>query len=448
MIKVLLDISYRKIKMEVLYMERTLITELVNREQQQVLLKGWVHKIRKLSKVAFLILRDRTGIVQCVIDPKSIDVKGLKLETVIEINGLVTQGDNSTGKVEVQVSELRVLSAVNEDLPIEINTEELQINIDTMLNNRVLSLRNLKINAIFRIQAALAQGFSIFLKNQGFTQVFSPKIVAEGAEGGTAMFELKYFEEKAYLAQSPQFYKQMLVGGGYERVYEIGHVYRAEEHNTPRHLNEYISLDLEMGFIEDEKDVMALETELLRFMLAYVKEECQKELSILNVELPIIKEEIPSMKLSEAIEILKKEYGKAELEEDIDPEGEKLIAEYVKEKYGSEFIFLTHYPRSKRPMYTMPADERVTNSFDLLFRGLEITSGGQRIHNYEMLKENMIMKGLNPENFGAYIETFKYGMPPHGGLAIGLERLTAQLLGYRNVRETTLFPRDRDRMTP
>ena len=298
------------------------------------------------------------------------------------------------------------------------------------------------------LQAALAQGFGEFLKNEGFTQVYTPKIVAEGTEGGTGLFELKYFEKKAYLAQSPQFYKQMLVGAGYERVFEIGHVYRAEEHNTIRHLNEYVSMDLEMGFIENEVDIMQLETRLIKYIFQYVTNQCKKELELLKVEFPKIGEEIPSMKLSEAIEILKTEYGKKDLTKDIDPEGEKLICQYVKEKYNSEFIFLTHYPLSKRPMYTMPEGTESTHSFDLIFRGLEITTGGQRIHNYQQLKESISSRGLNVESFDGYLEVFKYGMPPHGGLAIGLERLTSQLLRLRNVREVTLFPRDRDRIAP
>jgi nondiscriminating aspartyl-tRNA synthetase len=429
-------------------MERVMIDELSNYIEKQVLIKGWVHRVRKLSKIAFVILRDRTGIVQCVMDLKDIDIKGIKNESVVEITGTVKKGSNSTGVLEIQINELKIISQVKQDIPIEINGEEPNINIDTMLNNRVLSLRNLKNNSIFKIQAALVQAFAQFLKENDFTQVFSPKLVSEGAEGGTAIFEVKYFERNAYLAQSPQFYKQMLVGAGYERVFEIGHVYRAEEHNTLRHLNEYVSLDLEMGFIEDEKDIIKLETELLKFMLRHIQKECTKELKLLGVSLPTIEGSIPSMKLEEAIEILKLEYGKTELEQDLDPEGERLIGEYVKKKYNSDFVFLTHYPRSKRPMYTMPCEEMSTHSFDLLFRGLEITTGGQRIHDYEMLKQNMSLKGYNPDNFTSYLEVFKYGMPPHGGLAIGLERLTAQLLGIKNVRETSLFPRDRDRITP
>ncbi len=425
-------------------MERVLVKDLGNTIGEKVKLQGWIQRIRKLGKIAFIILRDRSGSVQCVVNTKEIEIKGLKLETVVEVIGNVAKSD----KVELQVTSLNIISEVKIYLPIEINKTELEANLDTILNNRALSLRHEKTNAVFKIQACLAQSFGEFLQGEGFTQVFTPKIVAEGAEGGTELFELKYFEQKAYLAQSPQFYKQMMVGAGYERIFEIGHVYRAEEHNTNRHLNEYVSLDLEMAFIEDERDVMDLETRLLKYMLERLKIRCEKELNLLEAELPVIDKAIVSIPLPEAIKILQEKYGKKDLTNDIDPEGERLISAYVKEKYNSDFLFLTHYPVEKRPMYTMPAENRLTHSFDLIFRGLEITTGGQRIHNYEMLKSNMELKGLNPDSFKDYLETFKYGMPPHGGLAIGLERLTAQLLGFKNIREATLFPRDRDRLTP
>jgi nondiscriminating aspartyl-tRNA synthetase len=426
-------------------MERTMINSLNSKIGESVRLCGWVHKIRKLGKIAFIILRDRTGLIQCVIDTKEINIKRLKLESVVEIIGKLAE---NKGNVELIVDTLEVISEVTEDLPIEINKNEIEANLDAVLNNRVLSLRHQKNNAVFRIQAALAQGFVDFLKKEDFTQVFTPKIVAEGAEGGTEVFEIKYFQKKAYLAQSPQFYKQMMVGAGYERVFEVGHVYRAESHNTNRHLNEYVSLDLEMGFIKDERDIMEVETRLLKSMLEKLKKECRTQLDLLEVVLPEIKEEIPSLPLPEAIKILRENYGKTELTKDIDPEGERLICEYIKEKYGSEFVFLTHYPIEKRPMYAMPAEGGLTHSFDLIFRGLEITTGGQRIHNYEMLKNSMEVRGLNPKSFEDYLEVFKFGMPPHGGLAIGLERLTAKLLDFKNVREATLFPRDRDRITP
>lgn len=429
-------------------MNRILIKELRNLNGETVSINGWVHRIRKLGKLAFILVRDRSGLVQCVINTKTIDIKGLKLESVIELVGEVQKKDGSREEVEIWTHSFKVISAVEEDLPIEINKEELEANIDTILNNRVLALRHPKTNAIFKVQSTLAQAFQEFLSSEGFTQVFTPKIVAEGTEGGTELFEIKYFDNKAYLAQSPQFYKQMLVGAGYERVFEIGHVYRAEEHNTVRHLNEYISLDFEMGFIEDEKDIMAVEERLLKHMLETVEIRCCEELKLLQVSMPVLNAAIPSMRLSEAIEVLKEEYDRTDLEGDLEPEGEKQICEYAKNNLGSEFLFLTHYPRRKRPMYAMPSEEILTHSFDLLFRGLEITTGGQRIHNYEQLRESIADRGLNVESFKDYLEVFKFGMPPHGGLAIGLERLTGQLLGYKNIREVTLFPRDRDRIRP
>jgi len=272
--------------------------------------------------------------------------------------------------------------------------------------------------------------------------------VAEGAEGGTEMFQVKYFENKAYLAQSPQFYKQMMIAAGFERVFEIGAVYRAEEHNTNRHLNEYVSMDLEIGFIKDEKDIMYLEESLIKYIIKKLEEEGKEYLSKLNIELPKLQEHIPALDFNEAINILRQQYGKKGLEGDLDPEGEKLIAKYAKENFGSEFVFLTNYPRKKRPMYTMPLGENGTHSFDLLFRGVEITTGGQRIHEHDMLINNIKYKGLNPENYSSYTEAFKYGIPPHGGLAIGLERITSQLLGLSNIREASLFPRDRNRLVP
>lgn len=429
-------------------MNRNLIEELNNEFGRVVKVQGWVHRIRKLGKLAFIIVRDRSGLVQCVVNTKIIDIKGLKLESVIELIGEVQKKEGSEENIEIWTHSLKVISPVNEDLPIEINKEELEANLDTILNNRVLSLRNARVNAVFKIQAVLAQAFQSFLTDEGFTQVFTPKLVSEGTEGGTEMFEVKYFENKVYLAQSPQFYKQMMVGAGYERVFEIGHVYRAEEHNTIRHLNEYISLDFEMGFINDERDVMELEERLLKYMLYTVEKKCSKELGVLQVAIPKINDKIPKMRLSEAVEILKTNYGRTDLEGDLDPEGEKQICQYSKKHLGSEFLFLTHYTRRKRPMYAMPAEETLTHSFDLLFRGLEITTGGQRIHNYEQLKDSIASRGLNPGSFKDYLEVFKFGMPPHGGLAIGLERLTAQLLGYKNIREVTLFPRDRDRIRP
>ncbi len=429
-------------------MKRTMINEVIGFEAQSVTVSGWVHRIRKLKSVVFVILRDRTAMLQLTLSPESFDSNPLRLESVIEATGLVVSNTNKYNNVEIQVKSIRILSEVSEDLPIQINGKNIDFSLDTLLNHRVLALRHQKESAIFKIQAALCEGFSTYLRNQSFTEIHTPKLVKEGAEGGSDVFSMKYFGQTAYLAQSPQFYKQMMVAAGLERVFEVGPVFRAESHSTSRHLNEYISLDLEMGFIECETELMQLETALLRSIFSHIYNTCTTELDLLGVTLPIIPDEIPTIKLREAIEILKTQYGKTELEGDLDPESEKLIAAHILEKTGSEFLFLTHYPQEKRPMYTMPCGNTETKSFDLLFRGLEITTGGLRIHNEEMLIQNMRKKGLEPENYEAYIETFRYGAPPHGGLAIGLERLTAQLLGFSNVRRASLFPRDCNRLTP
>lgn len=425
-------------------MERIMIANISNEINKEVNLMGWVHRVRILKSVEFIVLRDRSGYVQCV-GNKGMS-KELNCEDVIAIKGKAVNGKNNISSYEIQVEEVKVLNKAKEELAIEVNVQNPTETLDTRLNNRVLSLRQEKINSIFKIQATIAEGFREFLRGEGFIEMFTPKLVKEGAEGGTAVFSLDYFGEKAYLAQSPQFYKQMMVGAGYERVFEISHVYRAEEHDTNRHLNEYVSMDFEMGFIENEFEVMKMEETLLKSIMNKLNVCCSKELNLWEVEVPYIGDEIPKIKLKEAMEIVLREYGHG-MEGDLDPKGEELICKYVKEKYNSEFVFITHYPRKKRPMYTMPFGEE-TNSFDLLFKGLEITTGGQRIHKYEELIENMNYKGLNPEEFEHYLETFKVGMPPHGGLAIGLERITCQLLGLKNLRETSLFPRDRKRLVP
>lgn len=303
--------------------------------------------------------------------------------------------------------------------------------------------------AIFKIQEAIAIAFREFLQREHFTEIYTPKVVSEGAEGGANVFDLEYFGRSAYLAQSPQFYKQIMVGV-FERVYEIGPVYRAEKHNTSRHLNEYISLDLEMGFIDSFIDVMEMETALLQYVFTYVREHRREELELLEATVPSFTE-IPALRLDEAHQLVRDVFGKEVVPEgDLDPESEELVCRYAREMWGSELVFVTHYPSAKRPFYAMddPADPRFTCSFDLLFRGLEVTTGGQRIHEYDVQVAKLERRGLSPIAFESYLQMHKYGVPPHGGLAIGLERLAMKLLGLRNVREASLFPRDIDRITP
>lgn len=429
-------------------MKRTLISEFKNSINEKVNLQGWIHKIRKLKNITFLIIRDRSGLIQCIVDNDKFDLSIVKIESILSITGAVKESTNDLNPFEIQVENLEIINAALDELPVEINKENLEINLDTMLNNRVLSLRHPKVNSIFKVQNSIVNGFRKFLNKEGFTEIYTPKIVGEGAEGGTEVFKVKYFENTAYLAQSPQFYKQMMVGAGFERVFEIGHAYRAEEHNTNRHLNEYISMDLEIGFIEDEKDIIEIEERLLKFILEKLNNECREYFDLLEAKLPRIQGGIPKITFKEALDILSREYNKNNLTYDLDPESEKLICRYAKEKLNSDFIFLTNYPRKKRQMYTMPLGEDGTHSFDLLFRGIEITTGGQRIHDYNMLIDNMKFKGFNPKDYESYLSVFKYGMPKHGGLAIGLERLTARLLGLENVREAALITRDRTRLLP
>lgn len=432
-------------------MTRTLAAEVPSRLNEKVFLQGWVYNLRPIGKLCFLVLRDRSGTVQAVLYDRPDLVQQLREESVIELIGYVRRDERAPHGCEVLISDLKILSTPLETLPIQINRPRAALNarLETLLEHRVLSLRHPEIGAIFRVQAELVHGFREFLTQEGFLEVHTPKIVASGTEGGTELFPVQYFDRTAYLAQSPQFYKQMLVGAGFERVFEVGPVYRAEPHSTTRHLNEYISLDIEMGFIESEQDLLALEARLLRHMFARVKDRCAKELAIYGVTVPDVPEKIPQITLSDAQQILREKFNKHNAG-DLDPESERLLCRYAQEELGCELLFVTHYPREKRPMYAMPDSKnpQLTRSFDLLYKGLEITTGGQRIHQYEMLVESMKSRGLDPANFEFYLEVFKSGMPPHGGFAIGAERLTMQVLNLSNVREASFFPRDRTRLTP
>jgi nondiscriminating aspartyl-tRNA synthetase len=427
---------------------RVLAAELAAHVGETVTLKGWTHNFRHLGNLAFLLLRDRSGLVQCVLEG---ELAGMEIsnESVITVSGKVALAEKAIGGVEIQAAAVEIISPCVAPLAFEINKKALKANLETLLDHRVLSMRSPQIHAVFTIQSTLAGGFREYLAAEGFTQIFTPKIVATGTEGGSNLFPIDYFDQRAYLAQSPQFYKQMMVGAGFERVFEIAPVYRAEEHNTSRHLNEYLSLDVEMGFIQSEEDLMNLETGLLGHMFGKVARECAAELELLGVAVPEISE-IPRITVAEAQAVIERKYGKTSPKGDMDPEGERLICRYVGEAGKPALVFLTRYPREIRPMYAMPAPENaaLTASFDLLFNGLEVTTGGQRIHNPQILEESIRSRGMSPESFRTYLEVFRLGMPPHGGFAIGLERLTSRLLGLANVREATAFPRDRTRLTP
>ena len=310
--------------------------------------------------------------------------------------------------------------------------------------HRSVALRHPEQRAVFKIAEGVVSGFREFMLSQNFTEIHTPKIVAAGAEGGANIFKLKYFDKDAYLAQSPQFYKQTCVAF-FDRVFEIAPVYRAEKHNSTRHLNEYIGLDFEMAFINDMHDVMAMETAMLKYVVDYVAKNYPTEIEMLGATLPVI-DDIPSVTFFEALDIL----GKSHNQFDLDPTDEVKLCEYAKENYGSEFIFVEKFPGLKRPFYAMDSkdDPKLAESFDLLFRGLEITTGGQRIHDYDEQVAKLKRYNIEPEELGAYIDIHKYGMPPHGGLGIGLERLVMKLLGLSNIREASLFPRDIHHLDP
>jgi len=417
----------------------------------EVVVAGWVEDVRVVGKILFAILRDREGRIQITVkkneSPKIYEtLKSIHRESVIGVLGKVVKSDIARMGFEIVPKECVVYSYAHAPLPIGI-IDKVHVELDTRLRHRVLDIRKDNVRAIFKIKATLVEGFRQSLRKRGFTEVHTSKIIAEGTEGGANLFEVKYFERVAYLAQSPQFYKQMMVGAGFERVYEVGMVYRAEPHNTTRHLNEYLSLDLEMGFINDEYDVMQLENEILIEMIDLINDENKRELRTLGVELPEVPERIPVIHFVEAMEILGYKEGE---KLDLDPEDEKRLTEWSKEEHDSEFLFVDGYPLEKRPPYTMPDFERpgYSRGFDLLFRGMEVTTGGQRIHQYDLLVESYRRRGYDPRKFEFYFEVFKYGMPPHGGLAIGAERLLMKLLNLNNIREAMIFPRDRERLVP
>ena len=334
-------------------------------------------------------------------------------------------------------------------MPLAIGKWKLSTSLEAKLNYRPIALRNLRERAKFKLQEGIVRGFRDFLYGEGFTEIHTPKIGAKSAEGGANVFKLDYFHRPAILQQSPQFYKQMMVGV-YDRVFETAPVFRAEKHNTKRHLNEYTSLDFEMGYIDGFEEIMAMETGFLQYTMKLLKQEYAGELKLLDVELPRT-DRIPAVRFDEIKRLVSEKYDRRIKNPfDLEPEEESLISRYAKEEWDADFVFVTHYPSKKRPFYAMddPEDPTFTLSFDLLFRGMEITTGGQRIHDYSRLLEKMEARGMTGEGMEQYLSAFKHGMPPHGGLGIGMERLTMKLMDEDNVRETTLFPRDLSRLEP
>ncbi len=422
------------------------------KEGTTVKVNGAVHTIRNMGEVAFVILRKRDGLLQAVYEKNTADfsLKSIREADTIEVTGTLAYNEKAPNGIEIRMESVRILSeAVDEQMPLAIAKSKLNTSLDAKLNYRSISLRNVRERAKFKIQEGVTRAFRDFLYGQDFTEIHTPKIGAKGAEGGANIFKLEYFHRPAVLAQSPQFYKQMMVGV-FDRVFETGPVFRAEKHNTKRHLNEYTSLDFEMGYIDSFEDVMAMETGYLQYMMELLAKDYGRELKILGITLPSA-DKIPTVRFDEIKQTISEKYDRPMRNPfDLEPKEEQLIGRYAKETWDSDFIFVTHYPSKKRPFYAMddPEDPKYTLSFDLLFRGMEVTTGGQRIHDYQMLLDKMEKRGMSDEGMEEYLDTFRHGMPPHGGLGIGLERMTMQLVGEDNVREATLFPRDLSRLEP
>lgn len=420
--------------------------------RETVAFHGSVYRLRRMGEIDFIVVRTVEGLVQCVRSGEAAygAMADLREEACAEFIGTAHRESRAPGGFEIELNGINILSLPAEHMPIIVNKfGKSGASLDTRLNCRPASLRSERERAKFRIMDGITRAFGEYLRGLSFTEIHTPKTVAASAEGGANVFKLKYFDRKAFLAQSPQFYKQMMACV-YERVFEIGPVFRAEKHSTARHLNEYTSLDFEMGYIDSFYDLMEVETGFLRYAFELLRRDYAREIETLKVKIPEI-EDIPAVPFAVAKELAAKKYGRQIRDpNDLEPEEEQLIGRYFAEEYGSELVFVTHYPSKKRPFYAMddPSDPKVTMSFDLLFRGMEVTTGGQRIHDYERQRQKLVAKGLDPEDFESYLMLHKYGAPPHGGLGIGLERLLMRLMGEDNIREDSLFPRDMYRLEP
>lgn len=416
---------------------------------ETVQVSGMVHAKRPVGGgLTFLKLRKRDGLLQCTCGER-VDVSKVPEESAVVVTGRLREEPRAPGGVELVAEGIEVLSRPAAAMPVPIPKAKLNVNLDTELGLRPVVLRHLRERSVFRVQECLGRAFRDYLRDQGFTEIHTPKIVHAGAEGGSNIFRLDYFGRKAFLAQSPQFYKQTMVGV-YERVFELAPVFRAEKHSTARHLNEYTSMDFEMGFINSFEDVMAMETGFLQHAMALLREEYAQDVERLGIRIPDVSA-VPCIRFDEAKRLAAERYGYSIRDPyDLEPEEEHAIGRYAREVWESDFVFVTHYPSKKRPFYAMddPEDPKYTLSFDLLFRGLEVTTGGQRIHDYRAQVAKMEARGMDPADFESYLMAHRHGLPPHGGLGIGLERLTMQLCGLDNVRYACLFPRDLSRLEP
>ncbi len=430
---------------------RTRAADVVAHIDERVVLRGWLHRQRRLANVSFLVVRDASGLAQVVVrDPAlSAELAALVEESVLEVRGTVVANAQAPGGAELVDPEVDVLAAPVAPPPFDLYRPQVTASLPTQLDHAAVALRHPNRQAVQRLAAAAVAGFRSTLDARGFVEVHTPKIVASATESGANVFALDYFGRTAYLAQSPQFYKQIMVGA-LERVYEVGPVFRAEPHDTARHLASYVSLDAELGFIEDHRDVMAVLRDVVAGMLAMINERVPSAVELVG-GLPVVPAEIPALHFRDALAMVGESLGEdLSAEPDLAPAHERWLGEWAMREHRSDFVCVTGYPMAKRPFYTHPepADPRWSNSFDLLFCGLELVTGGQRLHRYEDYLAALARTGQVVEPYEGYLEAFRHGMPPHGGFAIGLERFVARLTGAANVREVTLFPRDLHRLTP
>jgi nondiscriminating aspartyl-tRNA synthetase len=421
---------------------RTLVGELSYRIGERVLVQGWVHRRRRLGAVSFLLVRDRSGVAQVVLSAADV-LDTVPEETVVAVEGTVTAREQAPGGVEITGPRVRALSAPAATPPVQLWRPTLDVGLPTLLDHAPVVWRHRTRQALWRLAAASVRGFRRVLDERGFTEIHTPKLVGGATESGANVFTVDYFGRSAYLAQSPQLYKQILVGV-FERVYETGPVFRAEPHDTSRHLAEYVSLDVELGFIDDHRDVLAVLGDVLAGMLAEIR--TAEDVHLAGVRLPALPDRIPVVHFRDALRMV----GAEPDEPDLTPDHERLLGAWALERHGSDFLAVEGYPARKRPFYTHPepGDPTATNSFDLLFRGQELVTGGQRLHEIADYERALAERGEPVEPYAWYLDAFRHGMPPHGGFAIGLERWTAQLAQRDNIRKTTLFPRDRHRVTP
>lgn len=435
-------------------MQRIPTTQVQQHTGQRVRVQGWLHNLRRLGGVSFVVLRDGWGTVQAVSEDEAelqpLLAGDLGPGTVLALEGLVVAEAQAPGGIELRQLAIEVITPVAEPLPVAINKRQIKASLPTLLDHAVVANRHPQRRAVFRLAAGAMAGFRAALSARGFSEIQTPKIVASATESGSNVFRLDYFGRPAYLAQSPQFYKQIMVGV-FERVFEVGPVFRAEPHDTTRHVNEYVSLDVEFGFIADHFTVMALARDVIAGVLQTLHEQCPAELALLEARLPAVPDPIPHIHFAQAQELIYQRHGlDVRGEPDLSPQDERWLGAWAQETSGSDFLFVTGYPMVKRPFYTHPDPGRpgYSNSFDLLFRGVELITGGQRLHRYADYLAALARANLPVEPFESYLEAFRYGMPPHGGFAIGLERLLMQLLDLPNLRLATLFPRDLNRVTP